>query len=868
MSSSSPEPSSPKPFILFLKPRFDRFFVLSALWLLFAPLANTYGAAGDTADPFAHPPALEKDIRFWIRVYTEVTTDQGLLHDDWNLGLVYEVLRFDPASSPGQRERRVADAKAKYATLLRRFADGRTDDLTAHERRILHAFGDKATLSDYRDAIERIRFQLGQADRFHEGLLRAAVWEKQIARTLSQHGVPPEIAALPHVESSFNLAAYSKVGAAGLWQFMPSTAKRYMRVDNLVDERLDPYSATEAAANLMLYNYRLVGTWPLAVTAYNHGPGGLRRAQDELGTSDIAVIVKRFQGATFGFASRNFYVAFLAALEVDRHAEQYFGPITRLPDTDSTTVELPDYISVEALAKAFKADIGALRVLNPALRPPIWNNSRLVPRGYRMRLPGAQPPAEIAAGWSRLPLSQRYVAQRDDGSHRLRRGETLAGIAAASGMSVARLAAANGWSASHTVARGELVHIPMPASRAEVGGEGLLAATPVAPPAEGSPVGTAAAAGPAVPTALPAAVATAPGSAVPVALPATSAAVPGWAVPTALPATVATAPGSAVPVALPATSAAVPGSAVPAALPATTAATAGSAAPGRRPTTAAGAGLRAAAGSPVTATVNGGMPARSTTPTGLPTTTTTTTTATVNGGTRAGSTAAAGLLATTAAVNGGTPAVNTAAAGLPATAASTVLPAPVAQSVPAPAAASSQASPKVAQAPSEPVSERQTSNKDALLPVASPTGNSDTTNYAVAADDTVIVQAAETLGHFANWAQVDAQRLRALNKLRKNGGVTQGKKLKLDLSKVSAAQFEEARRAYHRQLQETYFAGYRIAGTQSYAVKRGDSLWTIAQQHGDLPVWLVAQYNPDVNFNDMRPGAALTLPVVAAINRQ
>ncbi len=139
---------------------------------------------------------------------------------------------------------------------------------------------------------------------------------------------------------------------------------------------------TEAAANLMLYNYRLLGSWPLAVTAYNHGPGGLRRAQEQLGTSDIAVIVKRYQGATFGFASRNFYVAFLAALEVDRNAEKYFGPITRLTDTQSTPVELPDYIAVDTFAKAFKVDMGALRVLNPALRPPIWNGTRLVPRGY------------------------------------------------------------------------------------------------------------------------------------------------------------------------------------------------------------------------------------------------------------------------------------------------------------------------------------------------------------------------------------------------------------------------------------------------------------------------------------------------------
>jgi membrane-bound lytic murein transglycosylase D len=253
----------------------------------------------ESTSPFEHPAALERDIRFWIRVYTEVTTDGGLLHDDWNLGVVYEVLRFDPGDSPAQREHHVTLAKARYAELLRRFAAGDTDNLTPHERRILDAFGEKTTAAEFRDAIQGIRFQLGQADRFREGLIRSQLFEKNISKVLTQRGVPAEIGALPHVESSFNPAAYSRVGAAGLWQFMPSTARRYMRVDGLVDERLDPYTATEAAANLMLYNYRLVGTWPLAVTAYNHGPGGLRRAQDELGTSDIAVIVKRYQGSTF-----------------------------------------------------------------------------------------------------------------------------------------------------------------------------------------------------------------------------------------------------------------------------------------------------------------------------------------------------------------------------------------------------------------------------------------------------------------------------------------------------------------------------------------------------------------------------------------
>jgi len=122
------------------------------------------------------------------------------------------------------------------------------------------------------------------------------------------------------------------VGAAGLWQFMRSTGRRYMRIDAAIDDRLDPFRSTEAAAQLLAYNYRLLGTWPLALTAYNHGAAGMRRAKDSMGTDDIERIVRNYKSPSFGFASRNFYVSFLAALEIDHNPEKYFKDIEPLPE--------------------------------------------------------------------------------------------------------------------------------------------------------------------------------------------------------------------------------------------------------------------------------------------------------------------------------------------------------------------------------------------------------------------------------------------------------------------------------------------------------------------------------------------------------
>src|SRR5690606_21436281 len=125
-------------------------------------------------------------------------------------------------------------------------------------------------------------------------------------------------------------------------------------------------------------------SWPLALTAYNHGPGGMRRAKEQLGTSDITTIVRKYQSRSFGFASRNFYVAFLAALEIDTDPERFLGAIRRDPPDNSRVVRMPHYVPAGHLLTAMELEREELRRLNPSLLPSVWNGARHVPRGYEL----------------------------------------------------------------------------------------------------------------------------------------------------------------------------------------------------------------------------------------------------------------------------------------------------------------------------------------------------------------------------------------------------------------------------------------------------------------------------------------------------
>jgi membrane-bound lytic murein transglycosylase D len=246
-------------------------------------------------------------------------------------------------------------------------------------------FGPQAGPDDFREAINNIRCQVGQKDRFERGLIRSGAYLQRIKAIFRSHGLPEDLCYLPHVESSFDVTAYSKAGAAGMWQFTPSTGKRFLTVNKFLDERRDPIRASEAAAKLLKHNYERLGDWPLAVTAYNHGIAGMLRAKEELGTYEA--VFESYNGRLFKFASRNFYSEFLAASHVAKNYTQYFSDIRLTKLMEAREVATKGQTSVAELSRHYEVDLETLRVLNSALGQSVFKGQRHVPKGYMLRLP-------------------------------------------------------------------------------------------------------------------------------------------------------------------------------------------------------------------------------------------------------------------------------------------------------------------------------------------------------------------------------------------------------------------------------------------------------------------------------------------------
>jgi membrane-bound lytic murein transglycosylase D len=825
-------------------------------------------------------------VQFWIRVYTEATTSEGFIHDDANLAVVYEKISIPEHYKGRTRERHVKNIKDKYEKILKTLASGKRSGLSAEEQRVLDLWPADVDNGELRAATNRIRFQLGQANKFREGLIRSGAWKPYILKTLDEMGLPQQISALPHVESSFNHKAYSKVGAAGMWQFMRSTGRRFMRVDHVLDERMDPFVATVAAARLLENNYSVTGAWPLAITAYNHGAAGMRRAAIKLGTTDIVTVLRKYRSRTFGFASRNFYVAFLAAVEIDSDPEKYFGKLNMEPPVDYEFVKIPAYVDANALVKALEIPRDELMDTNPALRPAVWNGNKYIPKGYELKI-NRRTVANAASAHdavAKLSSNTMYAEQKPDRYHRVRRGQTLSTIAARYGVRESDLVASNNLRSRNRIYVGQVLRLPQ--------GKGRPAPPPIEV-AENRPATVA-------PPALPAS--------------GTYTVRRGDTIDR-----IARRNGMSPNELLALNNITNKNKIYPGQKLLLDKSEADSYIVRRGDSIELIARKHSKDAEELLALNNirnknriypgqkiilakaddseklelpkseDPFPTDSESTTVVASNSAEETTAAVTQVAQAEEAKEENIVKTpiadTSATNGSSTEESIEQSKTQ-VADENIVVADEEDSVP----------------PATLDAENATAEESSLMANISPdilgvatdtqadngngttadstldaTGESigdqaisesqtellaDPTDYSVSKNNTIEVQAAETLGHYAEWLQLRASDLRRINRMPYRKPVVVGKRLKLKFTKVTPAEFEEQRIAYHRALQEEFFEQYQITGSDKHEIRRGQSVWTLAKRTYKIPFWLLRQYNPDLDIDKVKPGTVVTFPKI------
>ncbi len=384
-------------------------------------------------EPLPLIPGLESAVEFWRQIFTRYSTTEVVFHD---------------AMDPEKIYRTVEIPEGRSAVPL----------IETERQEILSENG-------LQPDDKRVRAQRGVKERFASGLRLSRKYLGQMQTIFEKEGLPADLAYLPLVESAYNIHARSRAGALGMWQFMPSTGRKYLRVGPTLDERRDPLDSTRAAARLLKRNYDALGNWPLALTAYNHGRDGILRAVAEVGSSDLVELIRQYQGPAFGFASKSFYAEFLAAVDIAKRSEEFFPDLEYHAPFPLKELKLKRSVSLRSFLKHAAVTRGDFLAWNPALSPKI----RALPSGYRVKIP-AEKFAMFAAAFPDAP-SEPALATREAVSsvpesratlkrHRVARGETLSQIARLYRVSVQEIRRINKLSDSHLIIPGQSLKIP------------------------------------------------------------------------------------------------------------------------------------------------------------------------------------------------------------------------------------------------------------------------------------------------------------------------------------------------------------------------------------------------------------------------
>jgi membrane-bound lytic murein transglycosylase D len=284
---------------------------------------------------------------------------------------------------------------------------------------------------------------------FEKILARSGKYIPMIARVLNEEGLPEELAYLALIESAFLPEATSSQGAAGLWQFVPSTARLYgLRIDTWLDERRDPEKATRAAAAYLKDLHSFFGRWYLATAAYNAGPGAIDRAMQQSGARDFWTLTRKAQ---LSEETRNFVPKFVAVALIATNPEKYgFTDLQYEAPLEYEEVEIRRSLRMGVLAEMADTEVATIRALNPALST---NSTPPGDGAFKVKLPVGKTEifakAYDASNHKSMELAQPVT-------HQVKRGETLTSIARRYGQEVGALMRLNGLTSARLYAGQQL----------------------------------------------------------------------------------------------------------------------------------------------------------------------------------------------------------------------------------------------------------------------------------------------------------------------------------------------------------------------------------------------------------------------------
>ncbi|MBS2025626.1 MAG: transglycosylase SLT domain-containing protein [Deltaproteobacteria bacterium] len=298
-------------------------------------------------------------------------------------------------------------------------------------------------------------FQTDARPHFEKWLARSSRWSPGMRAILEKEGVPLDLVYLSMIESGFNPYAYSPAKASGLWQFVVGTSRRYgLLTDFWVDERRDPLKATLAAAHYLAdLKERFHGDWYLAWAGYNAGEGKIEKAIKRESTVDFWRMSAR--GHTLRAETKHYVPKLIAAALIAKHPERFGFKVDYEPVFTYEEAVVSEATDLRALAKAAGSTIEELRLYNPSLR-----RFCTPPGPYTLRLPpGTKERFEQAL--AAMDKSERLSFAQ----HKIERGESLAKIARAYGVTEAQLLKTNGFKSFKQARTGTVLVVPLSASK-------------------------------------------------------------------------------------------------------------------------------------------------------------------------------------------------------------------------------------------------------------------------------------------------------------------------------------------------------------------------------------------------------------------